>query len=319
MFALIALLISTYDVSFFAAFISLELVSHGLEPRHVGFVLGAHSFVYLFCCLVYPYCCERTPRKIQFIVSFLWFGVTFVLMGPSLIFELPDGLWVMASSMIFLGAAMPFIFIPCIPEMMERLRAAYEIKEGEDSLNDDLLNDKVNDSFGTVWAIGTFISPLLGGRLYTSLGMRTTCDLAVAMNVFAIVVFLIFNCGLNVFEENRVFMCKLARYLRCGQNRMATPDQKSVISNVHLGTMARFHPFLENTHRTKEIEHVTIKKAIGAMYFTPQVKKSSKRARTRDLNDGLPSIAEEDGRQDRPRDGRGDPFGEEPYRASSSL
>lgn len=63
LFALVALLICTYDISFFAAFISLELVDHGLKAQNVGFVLGLHSFVYLFCCLIYPKCCEKWPRK----------------------------------------------------------------------------------------------------------------------------------------------------------------------------------------------------------------------------------------------------------------
>lgn len=53
-------------------------------------------------------------------------------MGPSEFFKLPDNLWIIISSMVALGIAMPYILIACIPEMIERLRVANDIKEGED-------------------------------------------------------------------------------------------------------------------------------------------------------------------------------------------
>lgn len=129
---MLALLVCTYNISFFAGFISLALVDHDLQENHVGFVLGLENFVYLFCCLVYPFCCERWPRKFQFVWCFFLYAVSFVLMGPSEFLHLPDNLWIIISSMVALGIAMPYILIACIPEMIERLRVAYEIKEGED-------------------------------------------------------------------------------------------------------------------------------------------------------------------------------------------
>jgi|TARA_B110000285_G_scaffold27018_1_gene26462 hypothetical protein len=51
-----------------------------------------------------------------------------------------------------MGLVQVFIFIPIIPEILERMQVAYNIAEGEDEALDNSLNDKVNDAYGLFFA-----------------------------------------------------------------------------------------------------------------------------------------------------------------------
>lgn len=263
-FSLLSLLIATYNIAFFAGFISVEFVNHGLNENYVGFVLGAMNLVYMVFCLVYPYCCEKWPRKFQFVWCFFLYAVSFVLMGPSEFLKLPDELWIIVSSMVALGVAMPYIFIGVIPEMIERMRVAHNIVEGQDQLVENSLNDKVNDAYGTIYALGTFLSPILGGLQYTKFGMRKTCDIAVYLNLGCMLAFFIFNCGFYFFKENRNFNDKLFSLLK------PVNVQKSLkMSKLYFSTAARFHPVGQQSMRAKEMDLVVVKKAIEAKFLTP--------------------------------------------------
>jgi hypothetical protein len=52
-----------------------------------------------------------------------------------------------------LGFCQVFIFIPIIPEMLERMMVHYNIVEGMDETLDNNLNDKVNDAYGLFYAM----------------------------------------------------------------------------------------------------------------------------------------------------------------------
>jgi hypothetical protein len=109
-----------------------------------------------------------------------------------------------------LGLFQVFVFIPIIPEMMERLQVDLNITEGEDEFIDAQLNDKCNDAYGFIYASSMFVSPLIGGFLDTTYGPRATCDYIAMMDGMTGVLFFVFNCGFFVFSENRAFHEKLA-------------------------------------------------------------------------------------------------------------
>jgi len=108
-----------------------------------------------------------------------------------------------------LGIFQVFVFIPIIPEILERLQVDLGVVEGEDEAVDNALNDKVNDAYGFVYAFANFVSPLIGTATYDAIGVRATFDLFAMVNFgFGLFIF-IFNCGLFVFSENRAFTRKL--------------------------------------------------------------------------------------------------------------
>ena len=93
-------------------------------------------------------------------------------MGPSKYLDLPDELWIVVSAFPLIGIFQVFVFIPIIPEMLERLQVDLGIVEGEDETVDNALNDKVNDAYGFVYAFSNFVSPLVGSAVLGWAGER---------------------------------------------------------------------------------------------------------------------------------------------------
>lgn len=77
-------------------------------------------------CLILPHFCESAfPKKLQFVIAMIGYGFTAFMLGPSHIlgFEY-DGdyaLYFVIAAFPLMGIFQYFIFIPVIPEMLERL------------------------------------------------------------------------------------------------------------------------------------------------------------------------------------------------------
>lgn len=137
-------------------------------------------------------------------------GVCMLMMGPSEMIGLPNELWIIIAGFPILGIFQVFVFIPIIPEMLERLQVTLNISEGEDADVDDMLNDKVNDAYGFIYAFSNFIAPLMGSYLYEYVDHRKTFDyIAIADFSFGILILFV-NCGPWVFSENRRFKEQLS-------------------------------------------------------------------------------------------------------------
>lgn len=102
-----------------------------------------------------------------------------------------------------------FVFIPIIPEIIERIQVKYQITEGRDEFLDAMINDKCNDAYGLIYAFSMFVSPLVGSGINNLYGPRKTCDYFMLANLVVAIVLLVFNCGPNVFTENREFRKQL--------------------------------------------------------------------------------------------------------------
>lgn len=108
-----------------------------------------------------------------------------------------------------LGFFQYFVFIPIIPEMLERVTVELNAVEGQDPELDGAIYDKVNDAYGFVYALAMFVGPLVGGQMYTVLnGPKTSDYIAIGNMVFTLILFL-FNCGPFVFQEHWAFNKKL--------------------------------------------------------------------------------------------------------------
>jgi hypothetical protein len=140
-------------------------------------------------------------------------GLIMFLLGPSnhfVIQEISEYKFII-SAFPLLGLFQVFIFIPIIPEMIERLQVDLHIKEGENELVDGALNDKINDSYGFIFALSNFVSPNIGALLIDNYKMdwRDICDYVAYFNfIFAFFLF-VFNCGPFFLKENSIFVQKL--------------------------------------------------------------------------------------------------------------
>jgi len=62
------------------------------------------------------------------------------------------------------------VFIPILPEMIERIQVDLQIVEGKNEAVDATLNDKINDAYGLVYALSNFVSPIIGAALEKQFG-----------------------------------------------------------------------------------------------------------------------------------------------------
>ena len=92
-----------------------------------------------------------------------------LLMGPSRLLKFPTGLGTVIMGYPLLGICQVFVFIPIIPEMLERLQV--DLKICEDDEPHVKLNDMANEAYVLIYAISSFLSPLIGSYLYTNFGM----------------------------------------------------------------------------------------------------------------------------------------------------
>ena len=160
--------VGTVDVMFFKVFFVLELEeTYEIDETYAGYLLATTSFVYLIVCLSLPYTCEHSSRKVQYVVAMFGMGICIFLLGPSHLLGLPaDGFYYMVAALPIMGIFQVFVFIPIIPEMIERLQVDLHIKEGEDEMVDLRLNDIVNESYTLLFALANFVGPLGGTFLY---------------------------------------------------------------------------------------------------------------------------------------------------------
>ena len=167
-FSLVVMFVGTVDVMFFKVFFVLELEeTYEIDETYAGYLLATTSFVYLIVCLSLPYTCEHSSRKVQYVVAMFGMGICIFLLGPSHLLGLPaDGFYYMVAALPIMGIFQVFVFIPIIPEMIERLQVDLQIKEGEDEMVDLRLNDIVNESYTLLFALANFVGPLGGTFLY---------------------------------------------------------------------------------------------------------------------------------------------------------
>ena len=89
-----------------------------------------------------------------------------------------------------LGLFSVFVYPTIIPELIERLVVELKIEEGKDEYVDMMLNDKCTECFGFVFALTTFMAPLIGSHMYTSYGAKFTTDTVAVINFFLGVILL---------------------------------------------------------------------------------------------------------------------------------
>ena len=63
-FASLANLLVSFNISYFQSFLSVELIDMGLAQNKVGYVIASHDLAYLLLCLLYPFILHKIPRKI---------------------------------------------------------------------------------------------------------------------------------------------------------------------------------------------------------------------------------------------------------------
>lgn len=199
-FALIACFFGTTNLVYFQGYIGPYLGQFGFDKDQVGYVMAIQQVTYLPMCLILPHFCETAfPRKLQFVIAMFGFAICCFMMGPSSMLNFPSSYWIIIMAFPLMGVFQYFVFIPIIPEMLERVTVELNAIEGEDPELDAAIYDKVNDAYGFIYALAMFIGPLVGGYMHDSIGGRRTGDYVAISNLVVGGLLFVFNCGPFVF------------------------------------------------------------------------------------------------------------------------
>ena len=150
-----------------------------------------------------------------------------------------------------------FVFIPIIPEMLERLQVDLQISEGQNEEVDLALNDQVNEAYTLLYALANGVSPLIGAFLHSEVGARKACDYVAYFNIGFGIISFIFNCGFFVFREDREFKSKLAALQAIGEIGQGDGTSR-VISIAHVPNKSSYikRPQRGNFGNTVSISNV---------------------------------------------------------------
>lgn len=205
--SLIAEVMTQTNLTFWiGGYMSEHMATLGMDENDFGFLVSANMGVFIVTCLIAPFTCEHLPRRFVFVCAMFGLGIAALMIGPSSALGLPDSVGLISAGVLIQGIFCALPTIMCVPEIIERLTVKLECQEGIDDHIIFAINDKANDANCMLESAGHFIGLLAGTKIYklTENAHRPGEFIALA-NFVVFTCFLIFNCGLNVFSENRAF------------------------------------------------------------------------------------------------------------------
>uniref|UniRef100_UPI00358FDA4A MFS-type transporter SLC18B1 isoform X2 n=1 Tax=Myxine glutinosa TaxID=7769 RepID=UPI00358FDA4A len=138
-----------------------------LIPKYIGLVFLALSVTYGICSPIVGYLCDLKPhlRRPSMVIGSLVSGICFCTMGPAPFIHIHQQLWIVVLSLAINGLALGFTVVPIFSEILDMaLQNGFE--EGLSTMG------LVSGLFGSMWSVGNFIGPTLGGYLNDHLNFQ---------------------------------------------------------------------------------------------------------------------------------------------------
>ena len=146
----------------------------------------------------------KVPRKLQFVICFVVSTIAMACMGPSRLFGFSDSLFALVLVgwfvLTFMQAA---CFIPSLPEAVETYQVKHRIIPGVDAALDGRINDIMSSGYGFFYNLSSMLGPIIGGGLFSAYGFVSTLDANMVASGVVAIIFIVFNCGPNVFHNDR--------------------------------------------------------------------------------------------------------------------
>lgn len=108
----------------------------------------------------------KLPKRVFMVLSFGGCTLSLFLLGPSSLLHIPNTLPFLLAGQALLGGSLGFVYIPILPEIIDSLYAANNLKEGEDDRIDSVIADKAAGLYGSFYSIGMILSPIMGSLIY---------------------------------------------------------------------------------------------------------------------------------------------------------
>jgi predicted MFS family arabinose efflux permease len=99
--------------------LGVRLTSMGMSEDNVGFAFAIIGFSFGFGAPIAGAICEKVSKVVVMQTGQLLIAFSLLLMGPSILFGLPDQIWLMMIGIFFVGFFGAFLFVPVTPEIIE--------------------------------------------------------------------------------------------------------------------------------------------------------------------------------------------------------
>ena len=124
--------------------------------------------------------------------------------GPSHLLDIdPNHFIVVLVGWFVLTFMQALCFISSLPEALESYQVKYRIIPGVDPALDGKLSDIMSSGYGFFYNLSSMIGPIIGGALFDKWGFVTTMDINMCASFVITIIFIIFNCSLKVFKEDK--------------------------------------------------------------------------------------------------------------------
>jgi MFS family permease len=111
-----ACLIFSFHASFFTTALKDE---KGVSEIYHGLIVCVQPLFYVLSTVVVGYVFKMLPKRAFIALSFFGCAIAIFIMGPSYLLGLPNYLWILLIGQALQGAALGFVFIPILPEVID--------------------------------------------------------------------------------------------------------------------------------------------------------------------------------------------------------
>jgi MFS family permease len=157
-----------------------------------GFAFGLLPLSYAVMCIFLGYFTDRFPRRVVTLWGFLICVIGNIFVGPSKLLHLPESLTLVILGLFINGVGIAFIFVPLLVELMHIVSHKEKINSGNTQFN-----DKASGIFNFSFALGTILSPNLGGTLSDEIGFRYAADTMVIFSLVMACIWALTNVGIT--------------------------------------------------------------------------------------------------------------------------
>lgn len=195
---LLALLMSTIFVDFYAGILAVEVVGYGTPESVVGLIFAVSCLTYTLMSVLIEKTLEIFKRRLIIAIGLLFLTIGLFLLGPSKLLALPRSIGLIITGLAVIGIGNALVMVPIFPEIYDGICIAKGLTD------DDELSDKVSGFVTLFYSIGSGASLIIGGFLGQVIGYRKTCDTLGVTALSFLILFFLFNITWKDFTLLRI-------------------------------------------------------------------------------------------------------------------
>lgn len=188
-----AIIIGATSLGFITAFLEPHLRSFDISISTIGVIFMAHGGTYTLTAMIWGKVADRYKHfRILNIIAILFFIMGYLLLGPAPFIPFKESVPLVIIALIVIGVGLGGILVCCVMGLMDEI-----ISHG--SPKNMATQGFVSGLYNSLFAVGAFLGPTVGGPLYDNIGFESSCLVILGM----------FLIGLSLFLSYELFLkCK---------------------------------------------------------------------------------------------------------------